>query len=215
MTIPTIFETCRPARTFSRARWPRPTSRPTWRRSSPAGDPRNTSTRLALRQHLSTRGLANLLLNVCQRLTGTADAAAAIFRLDTSYGGGKTHGLIALAHVASGLHRVPNIAEFIDPSLLPNGPVRVAAFDGEKRRPGQRPGHGRRGAGAYTLGRDRLRPGRQGRLRSGARQRRKPRRTRRRDPAGVVRRRAGVDPARRTVRLLAQGCATLPAPTIN
>ena len=39
-----------------------------------------------------TRGLRNLLTNVCGRLTGTGNEVASIFRLDTSYGGGKTHG---------------------------------------------------------------------------------------------------------------------------
>jgi predicted AAA+ superfamily ATPase len=38
-----------------------------------------------------TRGLKNLLANVCSRFRrGTG--VASIFRLDTSYGGGKTHG---------------------------------------------------------------------------------------------------------------------------
>jgi hypothetical protein len=59
----------------------------------------------------------------------------AIFRLDTSYGGGKTHGLIALAHAGRGLAGVPNAAEFIDPALLPTEPVRIAAFDGENADP--------------------------------------------------------------------------------
>lgn len=43
-----------------------------------------------------TRGLRNLLANVCRRLSSTGGEAASIFRLDTQYGGGKTHGLIAL-----------------------------------------------------------------------------------------------------------------------
>ena len=59
----------------------------------------------------------------------------AIFRLDTSYGGGKTHGLIALAHAAGGMTGVSDLGEFIDPGLLPAGPVRVAAFDGENADP--------------------------------------------------------------------------------
>ena len=82
-----------------------------------------------------TRGLKNLLANVCRRLTGAGGEVASIFRLDTAYGGGKTHGLIALAHAARGLTEVPNVAEFIDPSLIPAGPVRVAAFDGENADP--------------------------------------------------------------------------------
>ena len=82
-----------------------------------------------------TRGLKNLLANVCRRLSGAGGEAAAIFRLDTSYGGGKTHGLIALAHAARGLPRVAGVDEFIDASLLPRGPVRLAAFDGENADP--------------------------------------------------------------------------------
>ena len=72
---------------------------------------------------------------MCRRLSGAGGEAAAIFRLDTSYGGGKTHGLIALAHAARGMEGVVNPDEFIDLSLLPMGPVRVAAFDGENADP--------------------------------------------------------------------------------
>ena len=82
-----------------------------------------------------TRGLKNLLANVCRRLSGAGDAAGAIFRLDTSYGGGKTHGLIALAHAARGMAGVSDVAEFVEPGLLPAEPVRVAAFDGENADP--------------------------------------------------------------------------------
>ena len=82
-----------------------------------------------------TRGLKNLLANVSRRLTGAGGEVASIFRLDTSYGGGKTHGLIALCHAARGMEGVPNISEFIDPSLLPACHVRIAAFDGENADP--------------------------------------------------------------------------------
>ena len=82
-----------------------------------------------------TRGLRNLLASVCRRLSGAGGEAAAIFRLDTSYGGGKTHGLIALAHAAGGMRGVANADEFVDLSLVPHGPVRVAAFDGENADP--------------------------------------------------------------------------------
>ena len=136
MTIPTIFETCRP--------------RPDVLKGAVAGadfaaDLAQVIAGRGPQEYLDparffantypTRGLGNLLLNVCRRLTGAGGEAAAIFRLDTSYGGGKTHGLIALAHAARGLQGVPNIAEFIDPSLLPDGRVRVAAFDGENADP--------------------------------------------------------------------------------
>ena len=82
-----------------------------------------------------TRGLQNLLTNVCARLSGAGTEAAAIFRLDTSYGGGKTHGLIALVHAANGMLGVSNVSEFINPTLVPKSKVRVAAFDGENADP--------------------------------------------------------------------------------
>ena len=99
-----------------------------------------------------TQGIKNLLANVSRRLSGAGGEAAAVFRLDTSYGGGKTHGLIALAHAAKGMSNVPNASEFIDPALLPQGPVRVAAFDGENADPanGRAMGQGTDGILAYT-----------------------------------------------------------------
>ncbi|MFW5655497.1 MAG: ATP-binding protein [Roseicyclus sp.] len=60
---------------------------------------------------------------------------SSIFRLDTAFGGGKTHGLIALVHAARGMSGVSNIAEFVDPTLVPTRRVRVAAFDGERSDP--------------------------------------------------------------------------------
>jgi hypothetical protein len=82
-----------------------------------------------------TEGLRSLVGNVFQRLSGRGGEASAIFRLDTQYGGGKTHSLIALAHVARSGQSVPNIAEFLAPDLVPGGSVRVAAFDGENASP--------------------------------------------------------------------------------
>src|ERR1035437_5575605 len=82
-----------------------------------------------------TEGLKNLLRNVLARLTGEGSAAAAIFRLDTSYGGGKTHALIALTHAANGMKGVANVAEFLDPKLVPSVKIRIAAFDGENADP--------------------------------------------------------------------------------
>ncbi len=82
-----------------------------------------------------TRGLKNLLSNVCARLSGRGSSVAAVFRLDTSFGGGKTHGLIALVHAAAGMKGVANPAEFLDPALIPTERVAVAAFDGENADP--------------------------------------------------------------------------------
>lgn len=82
-----------------------------------------------------TRGLRELLASVCQRLQGHSDQIGAIFRLDTNYGGGKTHALIALAHAVQGMAGVENVSEFMEPSLVPQQRVRVAAFDGENADP--------------------------------------------------------------------------------
>lgn len=83
-----------------------------------------------------TRGLKNLLSNICRRLSGAGGEVASIFRLDTQFGGGKTHGLIALVHAARGMAGVPNTSEFIDAALLPAPrAVRIAAFDGENADP--------------------------------------------------------------------------------
>ena len=70
-----------------------------------------------------------------RRLSRAGGEVASIFRLDTSYGGGKTHGLIALCHAGRGMDGVSDIPEFVDPVLLPRGPVRIAAFDGENADP--------------------------------------------------------------------------------
>ena len=82
-----------------------------------------------------TRGLRDLLASVCARLSGADRGAATIFRLDTTYGGGKTHGLIALLHAAGGMRGVADAGEFVEPQLLPRGAVRIAAFDGENADP--------------------------------------------------------------------------------
>ena len=98
-----------------------------------------------------------------------------------------------------------NVAEFVEPALVPAGPVRITAFDGENADPanGRAMGEGVLahtpwGEIAYALA------GRAGYER-GARERRASGGARRRDPAGAVRRRAGPDPARRALGVPAQG----------
>ena len=136
MVVPTIFDTCRPRADVLRG---------AVAEADFAADLAQVVTGHGSREYVDparffantwpTRGLKNLLANVCRRLSGAGGEAAAIFRLDTSYGGGKTHGLIALAHAARGLAGVGGVNEFIDPALLPRGPVRLAAFDGENADP--------------------------------------------------------------------------------
>lgn len=94
-----------------------------------------------------TKGLKDLLKVVCQRLKG--DGGTPVLRLDTQYGGGKTHALIALTHATQGMKDVQNISEFLDNSLILEETVRLAAFDGENADPlnGRPLGEGLR---AYT-----------------------------------------------------------------
>ena len=136
MTIPTIFDTCRPRQdvldgTMADADFAADLAQVlTGRASAAYRDPvrffANT---------WPTRGLKHLLANICRRLSGAGGGVDPIFRLDTAYGGGKTHSMIALAHAARGLQEVPNATDFVDPALLPAAPVRIAAFDGENADP--------------------------------------------------------------------------------
>lgn len=82
-----------------------------------------------------TRGLRTLLRSIAARVSGSPNQVGSVFRLDTQFGGGKTHSLIALTHALRGMTGVANAGEFIDLSLLPKDRVRVVAFDGENADP--------------------------------------------------------------------------------
>ena len=82
-----------------------------------------------------TQGLKTLVKAVAGRLSGRDSQLGGILRLDTSYGGGKTHALIGLHHVLTSPESIPNLSEFVDPATLPRQKVTVAAFDGENADP--------------------------------------------------------------------------------
>src|SRR5229473_2764052 len=82
-----------------------------------------------------TRGMKELLKAVCLRLSGKGGEVSSIIRLGTQYGGGKTHALIALVHAVRGVKGVANLSDFVDPSILPSGAIRIAALDGENADP--------------------------------------------------------------------------------
>ena len=83
-------------------------------------------------QTYPTTGLRTLLTKTFGRVSGAKGVAAenGVLRPTTSFGGGKTHGLTAVYHLARGA-RPANIADFVDPSLLPAGPVQIAALVGD------------------------------------------------------------------------------------
>ncbi|QEN88582.1 ATP-binding protein [Labrys sp. KNU-23] len=136
MTTPTVFDLCLPREDVEKG---------TISDSDYAANLANVLTGRASVEYLNpsiffantypTEGLKELLTNVCGRLSGRGESVSAVFRLDTSFGGGKTHGLIALVHAAAGMRGVSNISEFLSPSIVPTGAVRVAAFDGENSDP--------------------------------------------------------------------------------
>jgi len=79
-----------------------------------------------------TSGLKTLLTKTFGRVSGARGVAGenGVLRPTTSFGGGKTHGLTAVYHLAKGA-RPANISDFLDPNLLPDGPVQVAALVGD------------------------------------------------------------------------------------
>nr|WP_012476995.1 DUF499 domain-containing protein [Rhodococcus sp. NS1]ABI79395.1 putative protein kinase, ATPase [Rhodococcus sp. NS1] len=83
-------------------------------------------------QTYPTTGLRTLLTKTFGRVSGTKGVAAenGVLRPTTSFGGGKTHGLTAVYHLARGA-RPANIADFVDPAVLPDGPVQIAALVGD------------------------------------------------------------------------------------
>ena len=136
MTIPTIFETCQPRSDILQgARNEEDFAADLAQVIRGTGSPEYLDATRFFANTYPTRGLKNLLTNVCGRLSGSGSSVASIFRLDTSYGGGKSHGLIALCHAAQSGHDIPNMEEFVDPVLIPSQAVRIAAFDGENADP--------------------------------------------------------------------------------
>ncbi len=94
-----------------------------------------------------TAGLKLLLDEALGRLTGLRPAGNAIIRLETAFGGGKTHNLIALYHAARGY--CPD-ESLVHPSLIPTpGSVQVVGIVGSDLQPSTGLAH--KGFKTYTL----------------------------------------------------------------
>lgn len=106
-----------------------------------------------------TAGLKTLLSEVLGRLTGVQPTSSAVVRLETAFGGGKTHNLIALYHLASrgaitrslscGQVNPTLLHEIIDESLFPKEQIQIAGIVGEDLDPENGVEHGE--ATTYTL----------------------------------------------------------------
>ena len=98
-----------------------------------------------------TNGLKVLIGEVFGRLTGITSGSPVI-RLETSFGGGKTHDLIALWHLAKRGRTIADLERFVpDLSGIPVQGVQVAAVDGRDLDPINGIFHRDSGITTYTL----------------------------------------------------------------
>ncbi len=100
-----------------------------------------------------TDGLKTLLREVLGRLTGHAPTSSPFIRLETSFGGGKTHNLIALYHAASGKGARDQLHGLVrDSALLPQpGEIDVIGVVGSDLAPADGVYHSQDGVTTYTL----------------------------------------------------------------
>ena len=81
-----------------------------------------------------TDGLRDLIRNAARRLSG--EGGDPVVELQTGFGGGKTHSLIALYHLASGSTQLPGVGAALDEDYLSvPEEVRRAVFAGQWARP--------------------------------------------------------------------------------
>lgn len=97
-----------------------------------------------------TDGIKTLIREVFARLTGKEEGSSVI-RLETSFGGGKTHDAIALWHICHSGRRIPDLERFTDLNLIPEKTTQVAAIDGRDLDPINGVFHEDTGITTYTL----------------------------------------------------------------
>ncbi len=76
-----------------------------------------------------TDGIKTLIREVFTRLSGKGSGSP-ILRLETSFGGGKTHDEIAIWHIAKSGRTIQDLDRFTDLDIIPTQPIQVAAIDG-------------------------------------------------------------------------------------
>ncbi|PID44937.1 MAG: hypothetical protein CSB48_00170, partial [Proteobacteria bacterium] len=102
-----------------------------------------------------TEGMRLLLMSVAQRLTG--QGGDPVIQLQTAFGGGKTHTMLAVLHLASrqvSTDRLEGIPPLLDEAGIHDLPsAKVAVIDGIKLSPSQPQQHGssKEKAAANTL----------------------------------------------------------------
>ena len=98
----------------------------------------------------ATDGIKTLIREVFSRLMKQS-AGAGVVRLETSFGGGKTHDEIALWHICKQGREILGLERFTDISVIPDRPLQVAAIDGRDLDPEQGVYHSDSGLTTYTL----------------------------------------------------------------
>ncbi|MTF40384.1 ATP-binding protein [Cyanobacterium aponinum] len=76
-----------------------------------------------------TDGIKTLIREVFTRLSGKGSGSP-ILRLETSFGGGKTHDEIAIWHIAKSGRNIEGLERFTDLDIIPTQAIQVAAIDG-------------------------------------------------------------------------------------
>jgi predicted AAA+ superfamily ATPase len=93
-----------------------------------------------------TEGMRLLLLSVAKRLNG--QGGDPVIQLQTAFGGGKTHTMLAVYHLATrpgSLQDLPGVPAILDEAKLLDVPTaRVAVLDGTQFSPGQAWKHGKK-----------------------------------------------------------------------
>ncbi|MEI7775768.1 MAG: DUF499 domain-containing protein, partial [Verrucomicrobiota bacterium] len=95
-----------------------------------------------------TEGMGNLLTQVCQRLNGkTGDTGEAVIQLQTAFGGGKTHTLLAVYHLATRacpLSDLMGMSSLLDQAKILDVPkANIGVIDGAAHAPAQPWKHGK------------------------------------------------------------------------
>jgi predicted AAA+ superfamily ATPase len=98
----------------------------------------------------ATDGLKTLISDVFGRLVGVS-VGSPIIRLETSFGGGKTHDEIALWHIARNGRGISGLERFADLNLIPSSPIQVAAIACQDLDPVNGVYHADSGITTYTL----------------------------------------------------------------
>jgi hypothetical protein len=97
-----------------------------------------------------TDGIKTLIREVFSRLTGKSSGSPVI-RLETSFGGGKTHDEIALWHICKEGRNIQELDRFCSLELLPTTQTKIAAIDGRDLDPINGIYHQDTGITTYTL----------------------------------------------------------------